>query len=441
MRPLTRQRLGVLLILLGIVAVVGSFAVSAATAPDAVTDATNDTTERGRTLVGMQAAGQIAMFDASGDVLWRFGNGSADYFDVTMLNNGTVLAGYIAGDQQSCGQFASPCARTGFRLIEPQPTPHIVREWSFPVRSKLNSEVHDVNRLPSGSYLLTDMEYERIMIVAPNGTITWQWNASQFYDAPPDPTTTDWLHINDVDRIGSGRYMVSVRNANQLLVIERGTGVVDVINEDENGSSDESCRLDGDLADYNNNSNGDIRCGDPSVIDHQHNPQYLGPGAVLVADSENDRVVELHEKNGEWQVAWGVDSANGVQFNWPRDADRLPNGHTLITDSRNNRVVEVTPNGTAVWGVKTGTWPYDADRLPYGELLGGDRVDRMNATGDPSVRADGSVVPLLGRAYSGLSYVVSLPLWFQPWHIGITVAAVVLVVLGGVLVWSGRRNR
>ncbi|HET7324090.1 MAG TPA: hypothetical protein VFJ06_07150, partial [Halococcus sp.] len=172
MRALTRKRIGTVLMLLGVVAIVGSLAVSAATVPDGGTS--TQTTDRGRTLVGMQAAGQVAMFDSSGDVRWVFGNGSADYFDVTMLQNGTVLTGFITESQQSCGQYEPPCARTGFRLIDPQPTPHIIGEWSFPVRTKLNSEVHDVNRLPNGEYLLTDMEHERILTVAPNGTVTWQ---------------------------------------------------------------------------------------------------------------------------------------------------------------------------------------------------------------------------------------------------------------------------
>ncbi len=440
MRLPSRQQLGVLLVLIGVVSVVGSLAVSAATAPDISVDSQNDAT--GRTLAGMQVEGTVAMFDASGDVLWRFGNGSADYFGVSMLDNGTVLAAFVAEEKQSCGPFEPPCARTGFRLIDPQPNPHIVGEWSFPVRSKLNSEVHDVNRLPSGEFLLTDMEYERIMTVAPNGTITWQWNASQRYDEPPNPTQTDWLHINDVDRLGPGRYMVSVRNANQILIIERGKGVVEVINEDEPGSSDENCRQRGNqLADYNNDSNGDILCGNPELFDHQHNPQYLGPGAVLVADSDNDRVVELHKRNGEWEIAWGVNSAKGVRFDWPRDADRLPNGHTLITDSRNNRIVEVTPNGTTVWSASTGIWPYEADRLPYGELVGGDRIDRMNRTGDLPGGTGEATFALLQRAHAGLSYVVSLPHWFHPYHIGIIALAVPLACLGGLLVWSGRRKQ
>ncbi|HET7324067.1 MAG TPA: hypothetical protein VFJ06_07035, partial [Halococcus sp.] len=220
----------------------------------------------------------------------------------------------------------------------------------------------------------------------------------------------------------------------------RGKGVVDVINEDTPGSSDENCRQHGNqLADYNNDSNGDILCGDPTLLDHQHNPQYLGPGAIVVADSDNDRVVELHKKNGEWMVTWGVNSANGIRFSWPRDADRLPNGNTLITDSRNNRVVEVAPNGTTVWSVHTGIWPYDAERLPYGELLGSDRLPRMNATGGLGLGTGESTLPLLGRAYAGLSYVVPLPLWFQPWHIGAIAVGIVLIVIGQAVFRRGKR--
>ena len=441
MAPLSRQRLGTVLILLAVVAVVGSFAVSVATAPSAGTGSTNDSADRGRTLVGMQAEGRVAMLDANGDPLWRIGSETVDYFDVTMLDNGSVLAGFVAEDQDDCGQYESPCSRTGFRLIDSEPEPAVVGEWSFPVRSKLNSEVHDVEPLPSGEYLLTDMEYERILTVAGNGTITWQWNASQRYDAPPDVTRTDWLHINDVDRVGDGRYMVSVRNANQVLVVERGEGVVDVINEDEKRGDDANCKRRSGLADYSNDSDGDVLCGDPEIMDHQHNPQSLDDGAVLVADSENDRIVELHEEDGEWNVSWGVKSSNGVRYDWPRDADRLPNGNTLITDSRNDRVVEVTPNGTTVWSAATGRWPYEAERLPYGELIDDDRLTRLDSDGDTPARGTDSALPFVDRAYAGLSFVVSLPAWFQPWHIGVIAVAVVLAVLGSVLIVSGRWNR
>jgi hypothetical protein len=116
--------------------------------------------------------------------------------------------------------------------------------YSFPVKARKNSEIHDVERLQTGEYLLTDMEYERIFTVK-DGEVTWQWNATSFYNAPRNSTTTDWLHINDVDVIGTGRYLVSVRNANQLLVVERGEGVGEVINEDTTDSNDANCRKSG----------------------------------------------------------------------------------------------------------------------------------------------------------------------------------------------------
>ena len=429
------------MILVGIVSLAGSLGVSAVTAPSTEVGLAVDTTsERGQTLVGMQAEGRITMFDSNGDTVWRIGSENVDYFDVTMMKNGSVLAAFVSEGEYSCGQYEPPCSRTGFQLINPKPKPGVVGEWSFPIREKLNREVHDAEPLPSGEFLLTDMDHERIFTVAPTGKITWQWNASKHYDAPDDPTRTDWLHINDVDQVSPGRYMVSVRNANQLLIIKRGQGVVDVINEDESRDNDANCRRNNGLADYSNDSNGDIRCGDPEIMDHQHNPQYLGPSTILVADSENERVVELHEDSGEWKVAWGVDSANGVSFNWPRDADRLPNGHTLITDSRNDRIIEVTPNGTTVWSIKTGKWPYDTERLPYGELRGSDQLPQMNAIGEAPSRSKESTIPLLEQAYAGLSYLVSLPFWFQPWHIGVVALAVPLLCLGGVLVWSGHRN-
>lgn len=301
----------------------------------------------------------------------------------------------------------------------------MLTEYSFPVRTNKNSEVHDVERLQTGEYLVTDMEYERIFTVK-DDEVTWQWNASSFYDAPQDPTTTDWLHINDVDVIGTGRYLVSVRNANQLLVIERGEGVVDVINTDTTDSNDANCRQSNQLADYD--GDGDIRCGDPDVLNHQHNPQWLGDGAVLVADSENDRVVELHRTDkGSWETHWTLDRTGRIAFNWPRDADRLPNGNTLITDTLNRRIVEVNDSGTVVWSVRTERIPYEADRPPVGESVGAPRYgDDSSANSTPS-----GDVPVLSLLLVGLRAVIpSTPFWFREPQLGLTLVSALLVAVG-----------
>jgi len=361
---------------------------------------------------GLHSHGSVYLLDGR-DVAWRSAS-AGSYFDVTALDDGRVVAAFVDGGYTDCRPYPEPCTRTGVRVIDPDPEPRIVEEYSFPVRNTANSEVHDVEPLPGGGYVLTDMDRERIVVVR-DGEVVWEWRADEFYEAPEDPTRVDWLHINDVDRIGDGRFLVSVRNANQLLIVERGAGVVEVINEDRDDGDDDACRSAGpewmqQLSDRD--GDGDIRCGDPDVLNHQHNPQWLGDGAVLVADSENDRVVELHRDDGRWTVAWALTSAGGVDFRWPRDADRLPNGNTLITDSFNRRVIEVDESGAVVWGYRTDRVPYEADRLPAGETVGGTRYE---TSGDAADRPDD--LPVLTPTLVALQNALPMPFWVSELHV------------------------
>ncbi|SFS13020.1 Arylsulfotransferase (ASST) [Halomicrobium zhouii] len=421
-----RQARGTALLVLGAVLLVGTVAVGAATAPDIGTQRVDSP----QTLVGSQgddsyhAGGSVSLLEGD-DRAWT--EETADsYFDVTMREDGTVLAGFMhSGYQDGCGPYDAPCTKTGFRIIDPDAAggPAVVEEYAFPVRTKTNSEIHDVEELDSGEFLLTDMDRERIFTVD-GDEVTWQWNASSFYEAPEDPTQRDWLHVNDVDVVNESHYLVSVRNANQVLLIERDEGVVEVINEDD-GGSDDTCLGPTRLVDAD--GDGDVRCGDPSVLYDQHNPQWLDDGAVLVADSENDRVVELHrnESTGEWEPAWTLTEAEGVELNWPRDADRLDNGNTLVTDTRNARLLEVTPNGTVVWSHQTGGIPYEAERLPEGERAGADRYERGTVT-DP-----GGDVPGLSLAMVGLRSVFpGTPYWFAETHLGLVLLGLGLTVAG-----------
>ncbi|ESP88791.1 arylsulfotransferase family protein [Candidatus Halobonum tyrrellensis] len=401
------------------------------------------------TLVGSQGGGtgwhrfgSVYLLDGS-DVAWT--EGSADsYFDVQRLDDGRVLAGFMDSGYTDCGPYDAPCTHTGFRIVDPDAAdgPAVVDEYGFPVRTDSNSEVHDAEPLPGGGFLVTDMEHERLLIVE-NGSAVWSWNASTVYDAPADPTTTDWLHINDADRIGDGRFLVSVRNANQLLIVERtddGGRVVETVNADD-GGSDASCVGNGQLRDTD--GDGDVQCGDPDVLNHQHNPQWLGDGAVVVADSDNDRVVELHRtESGEWEVAWVRTGAAGAAFHWPRDADRLPNGHTLVTDTLNKRLVELGENGSVVWSYRTERIPYEADRVPR-ELVGGVDADLPRASGDATDPVDATPdagVPVLSTLVVGLRAAAPwAPVWFAETQVGLTLVSLALVVGGGVVAVRDRR--
>jgi hypothetical protein len=417
------------LLVVGLVVLVAAFGASWALAPD--TDATADEADPDNVtiLVGVQGPGpngNVTALDGHGDVRWSIG-GIISYQNVQELDDGSVLATFAAGGYQNCGPYDPPCKRTGVRILDPNPDsdpesgsgraseadadsettadsgtvteydPKVVSQWGYPVRTRRDSEVHDAEMLPSGDLLVADMEWESIFVLdGETRERVWTWNASDHYDAPDDPTTTDWLHINDVDRIEGGRYLVSVRNENQLLIVERGEGVVDVINED----------------------------GDPDVLNQQHNPHWLAEGAVLVADSENHRVVELHENEttGEWEVAWSVASAGGIGLDWPRDADRLPNGNTLITDSYNDRVVEVREDGSVAASYSVPSLPYEADRKPWGESAGGPVYDSER-------RANAGIfdrrIPVLTTIVAGARHVVALPYWVSEIHliaVGIAVA-------------------
>jgi len=454
------------------------------TAPpsDGTADGT-DTTESSttpapsnRVLVGIQGGGpewnrhgRVALL-SGGETQWRVSDRDS-YFDVTRLSNGSVVSGFHHnGYEEGCAPYDPPCTKAGIRLIDPtgdgEPTTRTIFE--MPVRSAFSSEIHDVEPLGDERFLFADMEYERIAI-AEDGNVTWQWNASQFYDAPEDPTRADWLHINDVDVLDEGRYLVSVRNANQVLIVERGEGVVEVINADR-GDHDEACTEHAGIADHD--GDGDVTCGNPEIIDEQHNPQWLGEGAVLIADSENDRVVELHRNDeGVWEPVWALDSAGGLPFHWPRDADRLPNGNTLITDSLQNRVLEVEPDGDVVWSRGwEGLIPYEADPAPAGEYPGsrfgavtptptadspatetnGSSADTTNTVVDQPTTTSRSLrtiaanqsaevgstdnsVPVLSTILVGIKVVAPwLPIWFAETQIGLTLLSLGLVAAGGI---------
>ncbi|MGM0590268.1 MAG: aryl-sulfate sulfotransferase [Halobacteriota archaeon] len=400
------NRLSLLVAGLGVLLIVGTVATAAVTAPPATVDGTDRDL-----LVGIQGPGPQGKLvaQASDEERWHLAD-AGSYHGVERLDNGSVLAAYAVGGSRDCGGFEPPCARTGVRIVESDPEPTVVWEWSYPVRSFSNSEVHDVEMLPSGDLLVADMEYESIFVLdMETRERVWTWNASSHYEPPADPTTEDWLHINDVDRIGDGRYLVSVRNANQLVVVERGEGVVEVINEDHDPDDEK-------------------QQGDPSLFRGQHNPQWLGEDAVLVADSSNDRIVELHRVDGEWEIAWSKSRALGLPFAWPRDADRLPNGNTLITDSRNHRVVEVSEDGEVVGAWKTPKLPYEADVDGVGESVATGTYGYDGAVN--AAAAGEGHYPIIGSVYVGLVHAVGLPYWLSEIHLGLLVVGVTCLLFG-----------
>jgi hypothetical protein len=190
--------------------------------------------------------------------------------------------------------------------------------------------------------------------------ITWEWTFRNHYPADTDGGyNDDWTHVNDVEPVGDDRLLLSPRNFDQAIVVDvESKEIVERLGSD----------------------------GDHEVLNEQHSPDWLesenGTPTLLVADSENDRVVEYAKENGEWVRTWEVGSES---LNWPRDADRLPNGNTLITDTLNHRVMEVTPTGEVVWEYYATWGPYDAERPAHGDDSSGPTIRDMNASGEYAI--------------------------------------------------------
>ena len=304
--------------------------------------------------------GEIVAYDAAGRIEY-FNETARDYWDVDPLPGEDDRIVYVA-------TYSNPDGPGVLNAIE------TVDLGTGEVR-RLYANVtggarwHDVDRLSATEYAVADIARDSVQVVnVTTGRTVWTWDARDAYppSAGGDPEG-DWTHMNDVEELPDGDLLASVRNMDQVVRIDRETGV---------------------------QANWTLGRDDAhGVLREQHNPDYIPPEhggpALLVADSDNDRIVEYRRTDGEWVRTWTY--ADGLS--WPRDADRLPNGNTLVTDTRNNRVLEVA-DGEVVWSV-TVHRPYEAERLGTGaESRGGPAAEPTSAgdteSAEGSSKGDGS---------------------------------------------------
>jgi outer membrane protein assembly factor BamB len=377
----------------------------------------------GDTLVGIQAKGWFGndngtaiVVNPEGETVWEYDPPNSRVFDVEALGNGNVLASVATVETDDCPpEVAGQNRCVHNRVVEldyPNTTVVWAYEWwdVFPE----HHEVHDADRLPNGETAIVDMGNNRAFTVDREGRITWQWNATEhlaegtpffeeyvpagsaeeFRQSGPE---SDWTHMNDIDRLENGNFQLSIRNFDVVVEVDPETNeIVDVI-------------------------------GSPTrhrVMNEQHNPMRIeSAGTLIVADSENDRIVELDVETEE--VVWQYDgSGSGELLQWPRDADRLPNGNTLVTDSRNFRILEIGPNGSVVWRYEMKEARgivYEADRFDVEEEPGGVPSGR-DLTGRSSGDTLGST---LATVEGWLGFVPFLPVW-----VGVPELLVALVGLG-----------
>ena len=165
------------------------------------------------------------------------------------------------------------------------------------------------------------------------GNVVWEWRAWEHLDPVKDGITAVqddrdvWTLANGVSEMPDGNILLSFRNISTVVMINRKTGAV-----------------------Y-------WKLGAPP-LSGQHAPYMLANGNLLLFDNGPHRLdatfpfsraleIDPATKN----IVWKFQEAIPSNFFSPRisNAQRLPNGNTLIDEGWFGRFFEVTPEGDVVW--------------------------------------------------------------------------------------------
>ncbi|WP_324663325.1 arylsulfotransferase family protein [Haloarcula sediminis] len=382
------------------------------------TDSTAFITDEGD---GPRKRAELVAFAPNGSVYYR-NESHTRYWDVDPVAGTAATVEYVYADHlapEDC-HSGSVCTRNGIERVN-LTTGNVTHVYARITPGKHSTRWHDADRIGEDRLLVADIARDRAFVVnTTTEQITWSWDAqTDFETESGGPYPEDWTHINDVESVeldGRETVMVSVRNHDQVVFIDTETG----LRENWTLGSD----------------------GDHDTLYEQHNPDFIpeerGGPAVLVADSENGRVVEYQRANGSWEQSW---EWRDQRLTWVRDADRLPNGHTLVTDSNGDRVLELDANGSVVWSSTVG-FPYESERLGTGdESAGGESAAALGLPGrTPSAENRSAVsdaAALLPKpVVNGIAYL--LPGWVGPVEALAAAGLVVVLPVWAVVEWRRR---
>jgi Arylsulfotransferase (ASST) len=192
------------------------------------------------------------------------------------------------------------------------------------VKGGLAGTEHDGDKI-NGDYLV-----ERTT----DGKTVWEWRAWEHMEpaaypiTSPSDTRSEWTHGNGIAELPDGNILLSFRNISTVVRINRQSGAID------------------------------WKLGAPP-LSGQHAPTPLPNGNILLFDNGPfradtgvqpfSRALEINPNTKE--IVWKYQDATSHFFFSSRisNAQRLPNGNTLINEGLYGRFFEVTTDGDVVW--------------------------------------------------------------------------------------------
>lgn len=369
---------------------------------------------------GNEQQSRVPAYNSSGELFYENSTFSR-YFDIDPVSNKSSTVEVVATEYITSGECSQATCTQNMVLRVNLSTGESTRVFSHVTPGIGNTRWHDADRLSATEYVVADIYSDSVWIInTTTEEITWRWNMqSQYPISSGGDFPSDWTHMNDVEVVSEDRIMISPRNHDQVIFLEPGSGVQETFTLGEDG--------------------------DHETLYEQHNPDFIpeseGGPAVIIADSQNNRVIEYQRVNDSWEEEWIYRSNRTA---WVRDADRLPNGHTIITGTNSNVVFEIDQQNEVLWEVEVET-PYDAETLESGdESTGGESASHLglnDSTGSVS-RGEGNggfslsrianfgIGILPDKIVNAVKYV--LPLWVGKEEVG---ALIVLLSTTGV--WMG----
>lgn len=173
-------------------------------------------------------------------------------------------------------------------------------------------------RLPDGNTLVVDLGQHRILEVSPQRELVWASHEAARLKGP-----------RHAIRLATGATLVADAGNHRIVELDPQGQVVW--------------------------SYGEMGCSGNGLF-KPASVAVAGAGRYLIADAGNHRVVEVDPAKGVvWQYGNPHNRLGGGQghqanhLNDPSHALRLPNGHTLVVDAGNHRVLEIDLMGAVAW--------------------------------------------------------------------------------------------
>lgn len=286
---------------------------------------------RHNTLIADQFNNRVIEVDRQGNIIWQFGMGPTDFSPASIIGTNdaervgklTLMAGTgTPGGQPEAPNCTNPSGCPDNRVLLVDEDGKIV--WQYGKFGVAGSGPNELNVpvqntwLPNRHVLITDQANERIIEVdvATKG-IVWQYG-------------TTGVSGNGPNQLNNPNCAELLKNGNVLICDENNNRAIEVTHDDDK------------------NIAWQYGSGDPNVNEPVSGVAFasrLKDGHTLITDSNHNRIVEIDEdKNVVWQYftchGQGCNLSRGTGP-LPTRAVRLKNGHTLISDQYNHRVIEV----------------------------------------------------------------------------------------------------